>query len=195
MWIAVYDHAEYKTFLMYMHDKCNKKTELQCLRSLCATVYWCPKTGKLRCLPSLYATAPLNAARKTLQPSGCRTWQPGRTWRLGPGACVGTNSFVCLVRSWWCRVLMCTASPDFAKASSGFPSLFAFICVLLSHISFSLTHSKPNFSQAISPFLFVFLFICVVSSLVCKFLSLSLGTASTNFSYERKLSQSTKCFL
>ena len=26
-----------------------------------------------------------------LEPSGCRTRQPGRTWLLGPGACSGTN--------------------------------------------------------------------------------------------------------
>ena len=33
-----------------------------------------------------------------LKPSGCRTWQPGRTWLLGPGACSGTNPFVRSVR-------------------------------------------------------------------------------------------------
>ena len=26
-----------------------------------------------------------------LEPSGCRTQQPGRTWLLGPEACSGTN--------------------------------------------------------------------------------------------------------
>ena len=29
--------------------------------------------------------------KTSLEPSGCRTRQPGRTWLLGPGACFGTN--------------------------------------------------------------------------------------------------------
>jgi len=36
-----------------------------------------------------------------LEPSGCRTRQPGRTWLLGPGACSGTNSKHLFCSDYW----------------------------------------------------------------------------------------------